>query len=149
MKNGVFRAGLLMGGLVSLLLSSCRPTPTPPPSPPPPTLEVPQPYRGMKNIYAWDDPQGRAAGEAIYAQYCGTCHGPKGDGKGVAAAKQVPPPTDFTRPYIRGRFEDHPDFIFWTLSEGRPRTSMPPFKFVLNEDQRWQVLTYLYGLSRK
>src|SRR5690606_31467889 len=37
-----------------------------------------------------------AAGDALYQQYCATCHGTTGAGDGPAAAALDPPPIDFT-----------------------------------------------------
>ncbi len=34
-------------------------------------------------------------GKRVYLRYCATCHGAKGDGKGVTAFGQWPPPRDF------------------------------------------------------
>ena len=39
-----------------------------------------------------------ATGEHVFARYCQTCHGVRGDGRGPSAFRlEGPPPRDFTR----------------------------------------------------
>ncbi len=107
--------------------------------------QVPAPYAGMKNPYTLNDKAAMDAGEAIYKGSCQGCHGEKGDGKGPVATGLNPPPADFTK--LGSRFSDQPDREFWILSEGFPGSAMPAFKARLSEQQRWQVLTYVWSFG--
>ncbi|MBI4302497.1 MAG: cytochrome c [Chloroflexi bacterium] len=110
---------------------------------------VPAPYAGMKNPFNLSDQQTVASGKSIYTANCLSCHGEKGDGKGPAAAGLKPAPADFTSPDRQKKFDEAQDYIFWRVSEGFPGTAMPAWKNVLNETQRWQVITYEWSLSKK
>ena len=109
---------------------------------------VPAPYKGMKSPFAPDNQAAVSAGQAIYTQRCLACHGEKGDGKGPAGAALTPPPANFSTAGQLEHFEKIQDHHFWTVSEGVPGTSMPPFKGQLTEEQRWQVLMYEWKLGR-
>lgn len=70
-------------------------------------------------------------GADLYAQHCAACHGPKGDGKGLAAQFVFPKPRDFRSGRFRlvstsngvPTFED----IRTVLRRGMPGSSMPPW----------------------
>jgi DMSO reductase family type II enzyme heme b subunit len=72
-----------------------------------------------------------ATGADLYAQHCAACHGPKGDGKGLAAQFVFPKPRDFRSGRFRlistsngvPTFED----IRTVLRRGMPGSSMPPW----------------------
>ncbi len=72
-----------------------------------------------------------ATGADLYAQHCAACHGPKGDGKGLAAQYVFPKPRDFRSGRFRlvstsngvPTFED----IRTVLRRGMPGSSMPPW----------------------
>jgi mono/diheme cytochrome c family protein len=72
-----------------------------------------------------------ATGAELYAQHCAGCHGPKGDGKGLAAQFVFPKPRDFRS----GRFRlvstsnGVPTFddLRAVLRRGMPGSSMPPW----------------------
>ncbi len=55
--------------------------------------------------------------------------------------------TNFSATGFPENLEERPDFYFWVLSEGRLDKGMPPFRTSLPEEQRWQVLTYLWSLG--
>ncbi len=104
------------------------------------TDKVPPPYAGLKNPFPWGDTLAQKAGEKLYQQSCLGCHGTKGDslaGFNFSA-------TDYPR-----SLEEQPDFAFWILSEGRLAKGMPPFKSSLSDEQRWQVLTYVWSLGKQ
>src|SRR5262245_49349468 len=77
-------------------------------------------------------------GAQPYTQHCAACHGPKGDGKGIAAQYLFPKPRDFRA----GRFRlvstsnnvPTPEDIRTVLRRGMPGSSMPPWP-KLNDDQ--------------
>ena len=104
-----------------------------------PPNEVPSPYAGIKNPFAWDDTSAQESGKKLYQQSCLGCHGANGDN--IAGA-------DFSAVEFPQNLEEVPDFYFWILSEGRLDKGMPPYKSSLSEEQRWQVLTYLRSLGK-
>lgn len=101
--------------------------------------EPPSPYSGMKNPFPWSDNSVQAAGKGIYQLSCLGCHGAQGNNLANANFSQA------TFPQV---LESRADFYFWTLSEGRLAKGMPAYKSSLSEEQRWQVLTYLWSLGK-
>jgi mono/diheme cytochrome c family protein len=80
-------------------------------------------------------------GADLYAIYCATCHGDKGQGDGpgtVGNASQGPAayPADMGEPYT-----------FWRLWDGVPGSVMPPFKWLLADDEVWDVVSYVVSLT--
>ena len=100
--------------------------------------EPPPPYAGLQNLFPWNDTSAQEAGKGLYQQSCLGCHGAQG--KNIAGA-------DFSTADSPGSLEERPDLYFWILSEGKLDRGMPPFKSSLTEEQRWQVLTYLWSLG--
>lgn len=89
------------------------------------------------------DARSVADGKAIYAQNCVVCHGSTGHGDGPGAAALNPKPLDLTV-----HVGLHPDGqLFDWISNGIPRTSMPPWKDKLSVQQRWDLINYLRTLS--
>ncbi len=100
--------------------------------------ELPPPYAGLKNPFPWSDTTVQETGKGSYQQYCLGCHG--ANGGNMAGA-------DFSAADYPRSLEESPDLYFWILSEGRLDKGMPAFKSSLSEEQRWQVLTYLWSLG--
>ncbi len=100
--------------------------------------EPPPPYAELKNPFPWSDASAQEVGKGLYQQYCLGCHG--ANGGNIAGA-------DFSTATHPQSLEERPDFYFWILSEGRLDKGMPPFKSSLSEEQRWQVLTYLWSFG--
>ncbi len=140
-----------------IVLGACSPTTitetitiTPPPetvtitptltSTPTSTSTPPPPYVGLKNPFSWDDTSAHEAGSMIFGESCAVCH--------VPAAEGVPAlGIDFNTIDYRQNLEERPDFYFWTVSEGRLDTIMPPWLDTRSEEERWQVLTYIWSLG--
>ena len=100
--------------------------------------DVPAPYTGLKNPFAWTDTAAQQAGQKLYQQSCIGCHGATGGN--VPTAK-------FNDSNFPKNLEASADFYFWTLSEGRLTSGMPPFKGSFSTEQRWQMLTYMWTLA--
>lgn len=88
------------------------------------------------------------AGARLYRTHCVQCHGPAGAGDGPAADRVYPRPRDFTLALFKIRSTpsgsvptDHD--LFRVISEGLPGTSMPPWKKVLSEEERWQLVHHV------
>lgn len=87
-----------------------------------------------------------AAGKKLYDQNCAACHGPDGEGDGVAGKQLNPPPSNIT---VSAKMPMSTDgYLFWTIAEGGMplHTAMPPFKDTLKEEQIWQIIGYLREL---
>jgi cytochrome c oxidase cbb3-type subunit 2 len=93
----------------------------------------------------------RAAGATLYAQYCATCHGRNGDGKGPSARFLQSKPRDFrtgmfkyrTTPY--GTAPTVSD-IERTIAVGVLGSSMPGFRHVLGKTKRRILARYVLSI---
>ncbi len=86
------------------------------------------------------DEKNYTEGNKIYNLYCAQCHGLDGLGDGPASVYIKPEPANFT--------ETNDDFTmqgqwFWKVSEGVETTNMPPWKYVLSEDELWKTIYYI------
>ncbi|MFJ2539811.1 MULTISPECIES: cytochrome c/FTR1 family iron permease [unclassified Pseudomonas] len=81
----------------------------------------------------------------LFAQHCSVCHGETGAGDGPAGVGLVPPPANL-RDAAR---LDHLSLyaIYSTLGQGVEGTDMPSFADQLDDRQRWDMATYVAGLS--
>lgn len=78
-------------------------------------------------------------GAQLFARHCASCHGERGDGKGIAAAFLFPRPRDFTT----GRFRlvsasnnvPTRDDIQAVLVRGMPGSAMPPWAHLSQSDR--------------
>ncbi len=100
--------------------------------------EPPPPYAGLKNMFPWSDASAQEAGKKLYQQSCQACHGINGGN--IAGA-------DFSQVSFSPSLEESSDYYFWILSEGRLDKGMPPYESSFSEEQRWQVLTYLWSFG--
>jgi len=91
-------------------------------------------------------------GKIVYEQNCVACHGTKGDGNGPAAAFLAPRPRNFVEAKYRlrstliGQLPTDVD-LFRSVSLGMPGTPMPPWKHILNDEDRWAVVEYIKSFS--
>lgn len=91
-------------------------------------------------------------GKAVYAQNCASCHNDKGDGNGVCSAFLLPHPRDFTKAHYRfrstalGHLPTDED-LFRIVSLGVKGTPMPPWKWLLNDTDRWAAVEYIKTFS--
>jgi mono/diheme cytochrome c family protein len=90
------------------------------------------------------DAKSVAAGKVFYTQQCLACHGPTGKGDGPAAIALKTKPGDLSDPKVR---EQTDGALFWKITEGR--TPMPPYKKLLTDQQRWQVVNYIRTFAKK
>jgi len=80
-------------------------------------------------------------GKQVFMTNCTSCHGATAKGDGPVGANLNPKPTDLT--IMAG---NHPDGDFeWKIANGRG--AMPPWKTVLNENQRWDLVNYIQALE--
>jgi len=115
------------------------------------TWETPPPEYASARNSRWDDPAAVARGEPLFQSYCMVCHGTDGKGSGPAAAGLPHAPADLTHHFHRAP-GDGDAYLFWRVSEGglvepfrSMQSTMPAFKSVMTEDQRWDVLAYVHA----
>jgi mono/diheme cytochrome c family protein len=87
-------------------------------------------------------------GKGYFQKYCVTCHGDFGEGNGPASAALDPKPKNLKE--AQNMFSD--GYLFWRISEGGTmepfKSSMPPWKSVLDEDEIWEIIVYIRSLSK-
>jgi len=97
-----------------------------------------------EQVYPPDEPSA-ARGKSLFDQYCATCHGERGDGKGPGAASLNPSPADFTDPhFIHG---ETPYDFYHVISLGKRNTAMPAWDGVLSVQDRWDLISYVWTLA--
>jgi len=80
--------------------------------------------------------------EEIYKGLCMRCHGERGDGLGVTHLYLDPAPRDLTKSaFMNSKPEER---LLESIRAGVPGTSMPPWERVLNQQQRKDVLAYVF-----
>jgi mono/diheme cytochrome c family protein len=87
-------------------------------------------------------------GKALYhgKAFCVACHGRDGKGLGPGLDLKGPLPRDFTDKAWQSARTDGE--LFWILKNGSPGTDMAPFiPLILNEEEAWQVLTYIRSFN--
>ncbi len=93
-------------------------------------------------------------GKNVYSQNCLACHGENGDGRGDAAAFLLPKPRNFVQANYRlrstapGNLPTDVD-LFRAVSLGMPGTPMPPWRVMLNDNDRWAVVEYIKTFSTR
>ena len=91
-------------------------------------------------------------GRSVYDRACAACHGTAGDGNGPAARYLDPRPRDFT--FGMYKFRSTPygmpptdEDLYRTVTFGIPTTTMPPYKDILSEQERRDVVAYIKSFS--
>jgi mono/diheme cytochrome c family protein len=88
----------------------------------------------------------RAAGQALYAANCVPCHGASGQGDGPLAAGLNPRPSDLTQHMLAGKHTDGQVFLW--IKGGFPNSAMPAWSNRLDDQQIWQIVTYLRSFAQ-
>jgi len=92
-----------------------------------------------------DTPDAQARGKAMYERLCVECHGAKGMGDGELGKALKPTPADLTGE--PGVVSDA-GWWYWRVSDGvvgvapEQFTAMPPWKYILSEQERWEIVYY-------
>ncbi len=104
---------------------------------------VPDNYKTMKNPVA-SNAESIAAGKALYATHCKSCHGTKGMGDGSKAAQLKTEPGDFSKADFQAQTDGA---IFYKSTEGRD--DMPSFKKKIPDaEDRWSVVNFMRTLKK-
>ncbi len=105
---------------------------------------LPAEFAGLANPIPADD-ESLARGAEIYATHCATCHGDygNGDGPGGASLDPAPAPIAHTSQMMGDAY------LFWRITEGGIafETAMIPYKDILDENARWDVINYVRALG--
>ena len=97
--------------------------------------KVPAPWRKLFNPYPTTN-AGLERGHRIYQGFCIGCHGPIGDGMGLAQPYLHPPPLNFTLLKDRGVSGG---ILYYQIMNGITGTAMPYFKRELESEKIWDV----------
>jgi mono/diheme cytochrome c family protein len=113
--------------------------------------EAPPPDYASKRSTRWDNPVAIARGKTLFQTQCVVCHGADGKGSGPGAKGLTHPPADLTHHFHRAP-GDGDAYLFWRVSEGgqvepfkSAQSTMPAFKTILSEEERWDVLAYVHA----
>ena len=105
---------------------------------------VPADFAGLTNPIVADD-ESLTRGEEIFTTQCATCHGDggMGDGPGGAALDPAPAAIAHTSQMMSDAY------LFWRITEGGIpfETSMIPYRDILDEQARWDVINYIRALG--
>lgn len=115
-------------------------------SPTPPFLDVPVPQHPSSSAASVEH------GRRLYEANCVQCHGSRGAGDGFGAPFLVPPPRDFTTAAFKFRTTGSGELptdgdLFRTISRGAGGTGMPPWKYLLTDEERWALVDYVKTFS--
>lgn len=112
-------------------------------------VKEPEAYTA-KRTGDWSAANRAVRGKALYETHCLSCHGADGRGTGPVAKGLSHPPADLTNHFHYGPGQGDA-YLFWRVSEGgavepfkSQQSAMPPFKTLLSEEQRWDVLIYVH-----
>ncbi len=117
------------------------------------TPTAPADWLTKENVFSEDDIDKAFLKKAkkLYKRKCKKCHGPKGDGKGSAAADlEIKPPVFNAAGYMADRKDGQ---FFWILMNGSEGTDMesygPGTDVNLSEEQLWSLITYMRSAFTK
>jgi len=113
-------------------------------------VKPPAAYANMKSDI-WGNAAAAKRGKKLYAANCSSCHGKDGTGNGPVAKSLPHAPADLTNHFHKAP-GDGDAYLFWRVSEGGQvepfksmKSSMPSFKSMLSESERWDVLAYVHS----
>ena len=110
-------------------------------------VDPPAAFADLENPFAGSH-EAAEAGEALFVQYCTPCHGASGNGDGPLAETLDPRPANLADASMMADMSDA--YMFWRVSEGGTaepfNSAMPSWSLQLDEDQRWQLVTFVREL---
>jgi mono/diheme cytochrome c family protein len=85
-------------------------------------------------------------GASLYLTHqCVQCHGPEGKGNGVLAQNLAIKPADLTRRPLKVGATAHD--IARTILTGLEGTPMPPYQFLIDGEELWDLAYYIHSLD--
>lgn len=84
-------------------------------------------------------------GKVIFEERCASCHGVKGRGDGPRAPFLSPRPASLISAGTSAKSDQE---LLEVITNGKPRTDMPGWKDLLNEQERLDVVAYIRVLIR-
>ena len=95
-----------------------------------------------------------ALGKRVYDANCAHCHGEAGAGNGFGAPHLSPVPRDFTTAEFKFRTTPtgllpSDDDLYRVVTRGLNGTGMPPWQYLLSDEERWAVVDYVKTFSPK
>ena len=107
--------------------------------------QVPTDFAGLTNPIP-ADADSIARGQEVYNAQCITCHGDYGNGDGPAGESLDPAPAPIA--HTAQMMSDA--YLFWRITEGGIpfETGMPPYRDILDEQARWDVINYVRALGQ-
>jgi len=103
---------------------------------------VPAKYVDLKNPTKPDSATLKNA-KTNYIKYCAPCHGVSGKGDGPANASLNPNPANHTSIIM---LKETDGALWYKITTGR--NPMPENKSILNENERWELVTYIRTLAK-
>ncbi len=97
-------------------------------------------------------PASAIRGQIVYVKDCAACHGENGNGAGPGAGPLDPKPRDFTTGMYKYRSTAYGEIptdgdLLRAVNEGVAHSQMPPWKHVLSEQEKVDVVAYIKGFS--
>ena len=141
-----FTIWLTYGTAATVMLSGCHNSRTNPAAQCPQPRVTPQAPEAViaKSNPLPPDHYNMNRGKAVYHDtaepVCTSCHGKRGDGRGVLADRFAVPPRDFTCAATMHAVSDGQ--LYWIIRNGSPETNMPAYK-QLDEEAIWQLVMYI------
>ena len=87
------------------------------------------------------------AGRENFSHYCLVCHGLDGQNPGVPFADRMSPPPP---PLTSGEVQSYSDGqLKWIIDNGLYPSGMPASKGILNDQEMWQIVTFVRHLPPK
>ena len=110
--------------------------------------DPPDEFAGLTNPFSGDT-DAITTGKEIYEDKCLECHGPEGAGDGPKSVNLNPKPASLNDSTVMADLSD--GYLFWRVSKGglmEPfNSAMKAWEMALNEEQRWQVISYIRTFS--
>lgn len=115
----------------------------------PATPQAPNKFLKMKNPLAQTDENIEAGAKLFLGRLapipCKTCHGHLGNGLGDPEFESKPTSRNFTCAQTMSRIPDGQ--LFWVIKSGVPRTAMPSFD-KLTDEEVWRLILHIRRLGK-
>jgi len=112
--------------------------------------EPPVEYQALDSAPYSAAPDALARGQLTYRRLCVNCHGAKAKGDGEFGGKLLPTPANLTEPPAS---EADEGWWYWRVDRGvvgdknTHPTAMPAWRYILTEQERWEVVFYARQLA--